>query len=143
MSAHSDAHHTFMRLATGQTVPPAELQALAADALRQIASGLRADCALKLDRPQLVRQRNKHLYTAWRILASSGDNDWQVAGKLARAIRRHKCGMHKRFLSGVDIDPDNELDAALHSAFCCGVKMVGSQRHLLREFSSQLDDLPH
>ena len=128
------SHTILQALATGAENP--DVRAWAADALRQIASGLRADAALKLDRPQLVRQRNKHLHTAWRILASGGDNDWQVAAKLEKAISRHEATFHKRFLLGADIEPDNELDAALHAAFCCGAGMMRCQRKLYDHFQT-------
>ena len=130
------SHAILQALAAGQTVPPAELQALAADALRQIASGLRADAALRLDRAQRVRHRDKCLRAAWRILATDDDTDWQVAGKLAKAISRYECGMHQRYLAGADIEPGNELDAALHSAFCCGAGMMRCQRKLYEHFQS-------
>lgn len=124
------------RLAAGQPVRHADLQAWAAGALRQIAHGAAVDSALKLDRNQRVRQRDRHLHTAWLLLASGGDSDWQVAGKLAKAISRHEATFHKRFLLGADIEPGNELDAALHSAFCCGAGMMRCQRKLYEHFQS-------
>ena len=124
------------RLAAGQPVRHADLQAWAAGALRQIACGQRVDAALRLDRPQRVRQRNRHLYTAWQILAADGADDWQVAGKLSQAISRHEATFHKRFLLGADSEANNELDIALHSAFCCGAGMMRCQRKLYEHFQS-------
>ena len=124
------------RLAAGQPVRHADLQAWAAGALRQIAHGADAAAALRLDRAQRVRHRDKCLRAAWRILATDDDTDWQVAGKLAKAISRYECGMHQRYLAGADIEPGNELDAALHSAFCCGAGMMRCQRKLYEHFQS-------
>lgn len=124
------------RLASGAEVSLADLQAWAAGALRRIACGVPVDVALKLDRGQRVRQRNRHLHAAWQLLASEGDNDWQVAGKLAQAIRRHEATLHKRYLLVANIEPDNELDAALHAAFCCGAGMIGSKEKLYKEFKT-------
>lgn len=133
---HTHSDHPLMLLAAGQPVPYATLQALATDLVRKIANGEPVAAALKLDRGQRVRQRNKHLHTAWLLLASEGDNDWQVAGKLAQAIRHHESTQHKRYLLGVDIEPGNELDAALHSAFCCGAGMMRCQRKLYDHFQT-------
>ena len=124
------------RLAAGQPVRHADLQAWAAGALRQIAHGADAAAALRLDRAQRVRHRDRHLHTAWVLLASGGDSDWQVAAKLEKAISRYECGMHQRYLAGADIEPGNELDAALHSAFCCGAGMMRCQRKLYEHFQS-------
>ena len=128
--------HPLLHLATGQPVRHADLQAWAAGALRQIAHGADAAAALRLDRAQRVRQRDRHLHTAWLLLASGGDSDWQVAAKLEKAISRYECGMHQRYLAGADIEPGNELDAALHSAFCCGAGMMRCQRKLYEHFQS-------
>ncbi len=124
------------RLASGAEVSLADLQAWAAGALRRIACGGRVDAALKLDRGQRVRQRDRHLAAAWQLLASEGDSDWNVAGKLAQAIRRHEATLHKRYLLGVEIEPGNELDAVLHSAFCCGAGMMRCQRKLYDHFQT-------
>ena len=124
------------RLAAGAEVPPADVKEWAAGALRQIAHGADAAAALRLDRAQRVRHRDKCLRAAWLLLASGGDSDWQVAGKLAKAISRYECGMHQRYLAGADIEPGNELDAALHSAFCCGAGMMRCQRKLYEHFQS-------
>ena len=59
------------RLAAGQPVRHADLQAWAAGALRQIAHGADAAAALRLDRAQRVRHRDRHLHTAWLLLAPS------------------------------------------------------------------------
>ena len=128
-------HAILEALADGQSAPPG-VQAWARDALRKITSGERVDHALKLDRSQRMRQRNQHLRVAWQLLASEDDSDWQIAGKLAQAIRRHERGMHKRYLLGDDIDPGNELDDELHFAFCCGAGMISSQEKLHKEFKA-------
>ncbi len=124
------------RLATGAEVPPADVRAWAAAAFRKIANGEPVAAALNLDRSQRMRQRNRHLHAAWQLLASDADSEWKTAAKLAQAIHRHERGMHKRYLAGVDIEPDNELDAALHSAFCCGAGMMRCQRKLYDHFQT-------
>lgn len=125
------------RLAAGQPVRHADLQAWAAGALRLIACGVPVDVALKLDRGQRVRQRNRHLHAAWQLLASEGDSDWNVAAKLEKAISRHEATLHKRYLMVANnIEPDNELDAALHAAFCCGAGMMRCQRKLYDHFQT-------
>ena len=124
------------RLASGAEVSLADLQAWAAGAIRKITNGEPVAAALKLDRSQRVRQRDRHLRAAWQLLASGGDSDWNVAAKLAQAIRRHEATLHKRYLLGVDIEPGNELDAALHAAFCCGAGMMRCQRKLYDHFQT-------
>ncbi len=134
---HTHSDHPLMLLAAGQPVPYATLQALATDLVRKIANGEPVAAALKLDRGQRVRQRDRHLAAAWQLLASEGDSDWNVAGKLAQAIRRHEATLHKRYLMVANnIEPDNELDAALHAAFCCGAGMMRCQRKLYEHFQS-------
>lgn len=133
---HTHSDHPLMLLAAGQPVPYATLQALATDLVRKIANGEPVAAALKLDRGQRVRQRDRHLRTAWQLLASDADSEWKTAAKLAQAIHRHERGMHKRYLLGDDIDPDNELDAALHAAFCCGAGMMRCQRKLYDHFQT-------
>lgn len=128
--------HPLLQLATGQPVPPDALQAWAADAVRDMATGQPVDRAVRLSRADRVRHRDRHLHTAWLLLASGGDSDWQVAAKLEKAISRYECGMHQRYLAGADIEPGNELDAALHSAFCCGAGMMRCQRKLYEHFQS-------
>ena len=124
------------RLATGAEVSLADVKEWAAGALRQIAHGADAAAALRLDRAQRVRHRDKCLRAAWRILATDDDTDWQVAGKLSQAISRHEATFHKRFLLGADSEANNELDIALHSAFCCGAGMMRCQRKLYEHFQS-------
>ena len=124
------------RLASGAEVSLADLQAWAAGAIRKITNGEPVAAALKLDRGQRVRQRDRHLRTAWQLLASDADSEWKTAAKLAQAIHRHERGMHKRYLLGDDIDPGNELDAALHAAFCCGAGMMRCQRKLYEHFQT-------
>ena len=127
------SHTILQALATGAENP--DVRAWAADALRQIANGAPVDAALKLDRGQRVRQRDRHLRDAWQLLAADGAGDWKVAGRLAQAIERHK-RMHQRYLSGADIEPGNELDDELHFAFCCGAGMIGSQEKLYEQFKA-------
>lgn len=124
------------RLASGAEVPLADLQAWAAGAIRKIANGEPVAAALKLDRSQRVRQRDRHLRAAWQLLASEGDSDWNVAAKLEKAISRHEATQHKRYLLVANTEPDNELDAALHAAFCCGAGMMRCQRKLYEHFKS-------
>ena len=54
------SHLLLERLAAGQPVRHADLQAWAAGALRQIAHGADAAAALRLDRAQRVRHRDRH-----------------------------------------------------------------------------------
>lgn len=130
------SHTILQALADRQTVPPDALQAWARSGVRKIANGEPVAAALKLDRGQRVRQRDRHLRTAWQLLASDADSEWKTAAKLAQAIHRHERGMHKRYLLGDDIDPGNELDAALHAAFCCGAGMMRCQRKLYEHFQT-------
>jgi hypothetical protein len=129
MSAHSDAH-PLLQLASGQTVPPDALQAWAADAVRDMATGQPVDRAVRLSRADRVRMRNRLLMQAAGLVAPGAD-PWHAAGAVACLIKRYERSTTRRlYLAGVDVTPEDPAEAAVHRAACLGVELIGTQRNL-------------
>ena len=128
MSAHSD--HPLLQLATGQPVPPDALQAWAADAVRDMATGQPVDRAVRLSRADRVRMRDRLLMQAAGLVAP-GANPWEAAGAVACLVKRYERSAGRRlYLAGVDVTPEDPAEAAVHRAACLGVKLIGTQRNL-------------
>ena len=97
--------------------------------LRRHFSGDDLDKALGLDNASRLRERNRALRDAATILNSGDDTAWQIAGKLALAIKRFE-RLHTSRAGCSTITTASPLNVALRRAFDTKQRLPRTRRKL-------------
>ena len=114
------------RAAIGDLSP--EVVAWMAEGMRRHLAGDDLEHAFGLDRATRLRERNRSLQEAARLL-DTGEGVWHLAGRLEAAVRRYERRIKPQIAAGLAtaLAP---VDAAIHAAFLTGCRVPTTRRNL-------------